>query len=65
MLIKDGYKTYKQPAWRMETKVIAKVKEEIEQLLQASFIRTSRYVDWFANIVPIIKMNAKLRIALI
>ncbi|CAL2271628.1 unnamed protein product [Prunus armeniaca] len=32
-----------------------KVKEEIERLLKAGFIRPAIYADWLANIVPILK----------
>src|ERR1051325_3625909 len=43
---------------------MSKIKEEIERLLQSKFIRTSRYVEWLANIVPIIKKNGKLRVCI-
>ncbi|CAL9000002.1 unnamed protein product, partial [Prunus brigantina] len=32
-----------------------KVKEEIERLLKAGFIRPAIYADWLANIVPVLK----------
>ncbi|CAL9001595.1 unnamed protein product [Prunus brigantina] len=32
-----------------------KVKEEIEWLLKAGFIRPAIYPDWLANIVPVLK----------
>ena len=41
-----------------------KIKEEIERLLKSRFIRTARYVDWLANIVPVIKKNGKLRVCI-
>ena len=37
-----------------------KVKEEIEKLLKAKFIRHTRYVQWLENIVPMMKKNGKL-----
>ncbi|KAI5344568.1 hypothetical protein L3X38_012445 [Prunus dulcis] len=37
----------------METEL--KVKEEIERLLKAGFIRSAIYADWLANIVPVLK----------
>ncbi|CAL2259881.1 unnamed protein product [Prunus armeniaca] len=37
----------------MDTKL--KVKEEIERLLKAGFIRPAIYADWLANIVPVLK----------
>ncbi|CAL8116171.1 unnamed protein product [Prunus armeniaca] len=36
-----------------------KVKEEIERLLKAGFIRPTRYVEWLANIVPVLKKITK------
>ena len=39
-----------------------KVKEEIEKLLKAKFIRPTRYVQWLANIVPMMKKNEKFRV---
>lgn len=39
-----------------------KIKEEIERLLKSKFIRTTRYVKWLTNIVPVIKMNETLRV---
>lgn len=42
----------------VETKL--KVKEEIERLLKAGFIRPTRYVEWVANIVPILKKITKV-----
>ena len=38
------------------------MKEEIEKLLKAKFIRPTRYVQWLANIVPVMKKNEKLRV---
>jgi hypothetical protein len=35
------------------------VKEEINRLLDAKFIRPCRYADWISNIVPIEKKGTK------
>ncbi|XP_073120508.1 uncharacterized protein [Henckelia pumila] len=51
--IKDDFKQYKQPVWRMSKKVEAKLKEEIE-----------KYVEWISNVVPVVKKNVKLRICI-
>ena len=48
----------------MANEVILKVKEEIERLLQAGFIRPAKYVEWLSNIVPVLKKNGKLRVCL-
>lgn len=47
---------------RFEPEIMSKIKEEIERLLRSKFIRTTRYVKWLANIVPIIKKNGTLRV---
>ena len=44
----------------MSKEVELKVKEEIEKLLKAKFIRPTRYAQWLANIVPVVKKNGKL-----
>ena len=44
----------------MSKKVELKVKEEIENILKAKFIRPTRYVQWLANIIPVMKKNEKL-----
>ena len=46
----------------MSKEVELKVKDEIEKLLKAKFIRPTRYVHWLANIVPVMKKNGKLRL---
>ena len=46
----------------MSKEVELKVKEEIEKLLKAKFIRPTRYVQWLANIVHVMKKNGKLRV---
>src|ERR1043165_9272454 len=53
--IKDGKKPIKQTLRRFAPAVLTKIKAEIERLLRCKFIRTTRYVEWLANIVPIIK----------
>ena len=36
--------------------------KSIEKLLKAKFIRPTRYVQWLANIVHVMKNNEKLRV---
>ena len=62
--IKAGKKTVKQTPRRFAPAIMSKIKEEIERLLKSKFIRTARYVDWLANIVPVIKKNGKLRVCI-
>lgn len=44
--------------------MVLKIKEEVERLLKAKFIRTTRYVKWLSNVVPIFKKNGKLRVCI-
>ncbi|KAI5343708.1 hypothetical protein L3X38_011584 [Prunus dulcis] len=53
--IKDGYLPVKQARRRMSMDTELKVKEKIERLLKAGFIRPAIYADWLANIVPVLK----------
>jgi hypothetical protein len=62
--IKDGKKPIKQAPRRFAPAILSKIKAEIERLLRCKFIRTTRYVEWLANIVPVIKKNGSLRICI-
>ncbi|CAN6715845.1 unnamed protein product [Malus baccata var. baccata] len=55
MPIKEGYKPVKQASRRISKEIEEKVKEEIKRLVKAEFIRPAKYVEWLANIVPILK----------
>ncbi|CAN6583621.1 unnamed protein product [Malus baccata var. baccata] len=59
MPIKEGYKPIKQAPRRMSKEIEEKVKEEIERLVKAGFIRPAKYVEWLANIVPVLKAITK------
>ncbi|CAN6560074.1 unnamed protein product [Malus baccata var. baccata] len=59
MPIKEGYKPVKQAPRRMSKEMEEKVKEEIERLVKAGFIRPAKYVEWLANIVPVLKAITK------
>ncbi|CAN6691094.1 unnamed protein product [Malus baccata var. baccata] len=59
MPIKEGYKPVKQAPRRMSKKIKEKVKEEIEMLVKAGFIRLAKDVEWLANIVPVLKVVTK------
>lgn len=39
-----------------------KIKEEVEKLRKAGFIRPIQYPDWLANIVPVKKKNGQVRV---
>ncbi|CAN6686921.1 unnamed protein product [Malus baccata var. baccata] len=59
MPIKEGYKAVKQAPRRMSKEIEEKVKEEIERLVKARFIRPAKYVEWLTNIVPVLKAITK------
>ena len=59
-----GRKPVKQTSRRFAPDVVTKIKEEIERLLKAKFIRTTRYVEWISNVVPVVKKNGKLRVCI-
>ncbi|GMP94840.1 hypothetical protein CsSME_00044128 [Camellia sinensis var. sinensis] len=62
--IKLNHMPHKQPPRRMTNEVTLIVKDEIERLLKAGFIRTTRYVEWLSNIVPVLKKNGKIRVCI-
>jgi hypothetical protein len=57
--IKSGFKPYKQPRRNSNPDIYDRVKEEINRLLDAKFIRPCRYADWISNIVPVEKKGTK------
>jgi len=57
-------KPVKQIPRRLAPQILPKIKEEIERLLKCDFIRTARYVDWLANVVPVKKKNGTIRVCI-
>ncbi|KAM1041827.1 hypothetical protein ACFX2C_030957 [Malus domestica] len=55
MPIKEGFKPIKQAPRMMSKEIEEKVKEEIKRLVKAGFMRPAKYVEWLANIVPVLK----------
>ncbi|XP_057451900.1 uncharacterized protein LOC130743686 [Lotus japonicus] len=62
--IKEDRKPVKQLPRRFHPDVLVKIKEEIERLLRCKFIRAAKYVEWLANVVPVIKKNGKMRVCI-
>jgi hypothetical protein len=61
--IKRGFMPHKQPARNYNQDLLGCIKEEVERLLEAKFIRTCWYVEWVSNIVLVEKKNSgKIRI---
>jgi hypothetical protein len=62
--IRPDKKPMKQTPRRFAPQILSKIKEEIQILLKCGFIRTARYVDWLANIVPVVKKKWTLRVCI-
>ncbi|KAK2362505.1 hypothetical protein QL285_087565 [Trifolium repens] len=62
--LRPDKKPVKQLPRRFAPEIMTKIKAEIERLLKCKFIRTARYVEWLANIVPVIKKNGSLRVCI-
>ena len=63
--IKTGFRPYKQPARRFNPAIYDRIKEEINRLLEAGFIRSCRYAEWISNIVPVEKKDSgKIRVCI-
>jgi hypothetical protein len=63
LLIKVGFRPYKQGAQNFKPEIVERVKEEVDRLLQVGFIQPCLYADWVSNIVLIEKKKTgKIRI---
>ncbi|GKV46606.1 hypothetical protein SLEP1_g53580 [Rubroshorea leprosula] len=55
-------KPFKQKLRRMKPEVLLKVKEEVQKLLDVNFIEVAMYLEWLANIVPVMKKDGRVRV---
>src|SRR3954471_4596170 len=62
--IKSGFSPYKQPLRSYNPNLYDRIKEEVDRLLKAGFIRPCRYADWISNIVPVEKKDGRWRVAI-
>jgi hypothetical protein len=58
--IKVEFRPYKQAMRSFKPEIVGKVKEEVDRLLRAGFIRPCRYTEWVSNIVPVEKNTGKI-----
>ena len=49
---------------RMKSKIILKIKKDVEKQLKAGFLTTITYLDWVANIVLVPKKDGKVRMCI-
>jgi len=63
--IKKGFRPYMQSPRCFNSAINDRIKEEINRLLQAEFIRPCRYAEWVSNIVPVEKKDTgKIRVCI-
>ena len=61
LAVEPTQKPVKQPARVFKPEIELQIKEEIEKLLKAGFVRPSRHPQWLSNIVPVGKRNGTIR----
>ena len=59
--IKPNYKLVKEKLRHQGKERFEAVKEEVEKILKAGFIRECKYSDWLSNVVLVKKPNGKWR----
>ena len=64
LVLKPDVKPVKQKLRKMDPRIEQQVKEGLEDLLKAGFIRPIDYPDWLANIVVVPKKSGKVRICI-
>ena len=43
----------------MKAEVLEEVKKEVQKMLDAGFIRPSRYAEWISSVVPVQKKDSR------
>jgi hypothetical protein len=62
--IKPGFRLFPEAPCNFNPKTLEEIKEEIEKMTAAGFIRTCRYATWIFSIMPVWRKNGKLRICI-
>nr|XP_027102928.1 uncharacterized protein LOC113724201 [Coffea arabica] len=60
--VKRGTKPVKQTQRRFRPELIPLIENEINQLIEAGFIREVKYPTWISSIVPVRKKNGQIRV---
>jgi hypothetical protein len=59
------FRPFKQKAKTFHPDLLPRIKDEIQWLLEANFIRPCRYAEWVSNVVPVEKKESgKLRVCI-
>ena len=64
LILKPGAVAVKQKLRRFLPHIALKMKEKIDKLHKAKFIRVVLYPLWVANIVPVMKKDGRVRICI-
>ena len=51
----------KQKLRKVKPEMLLKIKKEVKKQLDAGFLEVSKYPQWVANIVPVLKKDGKVR----
>jgi hypothetical protein len=60
--LKLGFRPFQQRARQIKAEVLEEVKEEVEKMIEAGFIRTCRYAEWISSVVPVQKKDGRWRV---
>ena len=55
--LKKGFRSFQQRARQMKAKILEEVKNEVQKMLDAGFIRPCRYAEWISSVVPVQKKD--------
>ena len=48
----------------MKPDVAIKIKEEVQKQITVGFIKVSKYPEWVANVVPVLKKDGRVRMCI-
>src|SRR6185437_9589724 len=60
--LKKGFRQFQQRARQMKAEILEEVKKEVQQMLDAGFIRPCRYAEWISSVVPVQKKDGRWRV---
>ena len=62
LAVKKNVQPIKQAQRRFHPNLISQIENEVNKLIEASFIREVKYPTWISNIVPVRKKNGQIRV---